>query len=331
MSLRRWARTSPRSCVDQGYECNEGRCRPGGKPAECNNDAFCQIVFSGQLIFCESTAECGTGRVCVALAGFSQGSCPLLPDERGGCPTDAYETATLPLLEGGEAEVCIARDVFCDPVGGLAPFLNCNLVPEPCRSNAECEKYPTQPICGADGGCVCDSDDHCADAGPHAWCVEGRCACKSDQDCAGLVGADTCVDGVCGCGSPAVASSVPPLVGIAVVVEPPDPAVVVGRSAVVLASPTELVTMGSLALAAGSPTQPGDPALTHRRRSRATGRGANRNDTRDIVLLSRLPAAADDPRGVGGIDRLIRRIDTSARAHATSSTRTRRCGSNWRR
>ena len=206
--------------VDQGYECKEGRCRPGGKPAECNSDEFCQIVFSGQLIFCESTAECGTGRVCVALAGFSQGSCPLLPDERGGCPTDAYETATLPLLEGGEAEVCIARDVFCDPVGELAPFLNCNLVPEPCRSNAECEKYPTQPICGADGGCVCDSDDHCADAGPHAWCVEGRCACKSDQDCAGLVGADTCVDGVCGCGSPAVCPSETAFDGTEYVCEP---------------------------------------------------------------------------------------------------------------
>lgn len=216
--------TADRDCwidgVDQGYECNDGRCRPGGKPGECNSDEFCQIAAAGQLFFCESTPECGPGRVCVALAGFSQGSCPPLSDGMGGCPTELYEAATLPLLEGGETEVCIAANFVCDKAGGIAQFLYCNPTPEPCTSNAECEKYPSQPICSGDGSCVCDSDEHCADAGPHAWCVEGRCACKSDQDCAGLIGADTCVDGVCGCGSPAVCPSETAFDGTEFVCEP---------------------------------------------------------------------------------------------------------------
>lgn len=205
---------------DQGYECNEGRCRPGGKPAECNSDEFCQIAGAGQLVFCESTAECGVGRVCVALAGFSQGSCPPLSDGMGGCPLPQLAAATLPLLEGGEAEVCIAEDFFCDKAEGLPQLLYCNVAPPPCTSNAECAMNPTRPICGGDGTCVCDSDEHCADAGPHAWCVEGRCACKSDQDCAGLVGADTCVDGLCGCGSAAVCPSETAFDGTQFVCEP---------------------------------------------------------------------------------------------------------------
>lgn len=216
--------TADRDCwidgVDQGYECTEGRCRPGGKPGECNSDEFCQIVIAAQLLFCESTAECGPGRVCVALDGFSQGSCPPLTDAMGGCPTEAYEAATLPLLEGGEAEVCIYANLFCDKAGGYAPALYCGGIPKPCTSNAECAMYPSQPICAGDGRCVCDSDEHCADAGPYAWCVEGRCACKSDQDCAGLVGADTCVDGLCGCGSAAVCPSETAFDGTQFVCEP---------------------------------------------------------------------------------------------------------------
>lgn len=189
--------------VDQGYVCSEGRCRPSGTPAACSTDLFCQILLGGGLAICESSDECGEGRVCVKLESYSAGGCPRLSDGMGGCP-DNHVAATLPLLEGGEAEVCIALGIFCDDVSVFPPLLYCNPVPEPCRSDTDCEQYQFQPICGGDGSCVCTTDDHCAAAAGHTSCVDGRCACTSDQDCAGLASADTCVDGVCGCGSPAV-------------------------------------------------------------------------------------------------------------------------------
>lgn len=207
--------------VDQGFVCQEGRCRPGGKPDKCNNDLFCQIVVAGQLSFCESTDACSNGRACVALDGFSQGSCAPLADGMGACfDEDVYDAVTLPLLEGDEALVCVASMTFCDPIGGIPQLFNCNALPAPCRSNDDCDVDPSRPICGGDGACVCNDDAHCQDVLGQPHCVDGRCACTSDAECDAFASADACVDGVCGCSSAAVCPAMTYYDGTEIVCEP---------------------------------------------------------------------------------------------------------------
>jgi len=204
--------------VDAGYVCKDARCLPTGKPAECNSDLFCQIVLGSALNFCDAPDACMGGRVCVALAGFSQGACLLPSDGMGGCASP-FGPATLPLLGGGEAEVCYAPTGFCDKANSVPALLYCNVKPT-CADDSECAAVPGQPVCGGGGECVCTMDAHCAGFVNQPHCVGGRCECTSDQECAGSIGIDTCVDGTCGCGSASVCPTETYFDGTDVVCEP---------------------------------------------------------------------------------------------------------------
>lgn len=192
--------------VDQGYVCSDSRCRPGGKPDKCNSDLFCQIAAAALFTsFCKAPEACGPTKACVELAGFSQGACVARTADMVGECSGNFMPATLPLLGGGEAEVCVvaADEIFCGQKPNFEPVFYCELAPAPCDSDAQCTMNPTQPVCSA-GSCVCTEDAHCAGLAGYTQCVEGRCACANDRDCAALPGSDVCVDGVCGCGSASV-------------------------------------------------------------------------------------------------------------------------------
>jgi len=193
--------------ADAGFVCKESRCQPTGKPTECTGDPFCQIVLGSALVFCDAPDACMGGRVCAALPGSTQGACVVPSDGMGGGCADPYAPATLPLLGGGEAEVCYVPGGYCDKADPALKFiLYCNVKPM-CKQDAECDAAPGQPVCGPSGACVCTMDAHCAGFANQPHCVGGRCECTSDQECAGLVGADSCVDGGCGCGSARVCPS----------------------------------------------------------------------------------------------------------------------------
>ncbi|MEZ4449628.1 MAG: hypothetical protein R3B09_09120 [Nannocystaceae bacterium] len=206
--------------VDEGYVCTDHRCRPSGTPDKCNSDLFCAILIGATFFnFCESADECDAGRVCVALEGFNQGACVPLTEPMGVCD-EPFDPMVLPLLEGGEAEVCIALTAYCDHANGVPQIFDCNATAEGCVDDRECTLNPSQPVCDGDGACVCTSDAHCADVVGLPHCVDGRCACTSDDECAALTGADACVDGLCGCKSAAVCPDMTYYDGTSVVCEP---------------------------------------------------------------------------------------------------------------
>ena len=186
---------------DAGYVCQSGDCIPNDSHVLtlCLDDEICELVVPVAGRLCASNNGCFAPDVCVLVDGYLQpGACAKVPDDMGVCFQFAQTIESKPLVDGGEAEVCLLP-LRCKPELSLPGWYGCEL-PLFCQVDDDCVDELGVPVCTG-GRCVCTEDAHCAEQENATHCVGGQCSCIDDSDCAGTPGAETCVDGVCGCAS----------------------------------------------------------------------------------------------------------------------------------